>query len=110
MQDIQDAHTAAGIKGRCPRLPRQPEAARINRSSARQTAAGKNGSTNRPESAMNDDVVVFSENHSGLILKRRRSGFDEVEESVSSRLDMGTVLNVIGRPEPLCRREVSFIE
>jgi hypothetical protein len=40
---------------------------------------------------MNDDVVAFAENHSRHILRRRRSGLDEVEESVSSRLDMGTV-------------------
>src|ERR1700757_2330883 len=45
------------------------------------------------EPAMNDDVVVFGENHSGLIPKRQRSGLDEVEEPVSSRLDMSAVLN-----------------
>src|SRR5271163_667526 len=39
------------------------------------------------EPAMNNDVVAFCKNHSGLILKRQRSGFDEVEEPVSSRLD-----------------------
>ena len=59
---------------------------------------------------MNNDVVTFCKNHPRLILERRRSGLDEVEESVSSRLDMGTVLNVVGRPEPLRRRVVSFVE
>ncbi len=59
---------------------------------------------------MNDDVVVFCKNHPGLILKRQRSGLDEVEEPVSSRLDMRAVLNVVGRPEPLRRRVVAFIE
>jgi hypothetical protein len=44
---------------------------------------------------MNDDVVAFSENHSRHILRRRRSGLDEVEESVSFRLDMA-----------LCRMEL----
>ena len=41
------------------------------------------------ESAMNDDVVVFCKNHPRLIRERRRRGLDEVEEPVSSRLDMG---------------------
>src|SRR6266851_854171 len=62
------------------------------------------------EPAMNDDVVTFYKNDPGLILERRRRGLDEVEEPVSSRLDMGAVLNVVGRPEPLRRRVVSFIE
>src|SRR5260370_14415188 len=62
------------------------------------------------ESTMNDDVVVFSKNDPWLILERRRRGFDEVEEPVSSRLDMGAVSNVVRRPEPLRRRVVSFIE
>src|SRR5258708_2782735 len=62
------------------------------------------------EPAMNDDVVTFCKNHPWLILKRRRSGLDEVEESGSSRLDMGTVLNVVGRPKSLRSRVVSLIE
>jgi hypothetical protein len=59
---------------------------------------------------MNDDVVVFCKNHSGLILERRRRGLDEVEEPISSWLDMVAVLNVIGRPETLCRRIVALVE
>ena len=41
--------------------------------------------------AMNDDVVTFGENYPGLVLERLRSGLDEVEEPISSRLDMGAV-------------------
>jgi hypothetical protein len=41
------------------------------------------------EPAMNDDVVTFCKNHPRLMLERRRRGFDEVEEPVSSWLDMG---------------------
>jgi hypothetical protein len=59
---------------------------------------------------MNDDVVTFCKNHPRLMLERRRRGFDEVEEPVSSRLDLGAVLNVVRRPEPLRRRVVAFIE
>lgn len=59
---------------------------------------------------MNDDVVVFCKKHPGLMLERRRRGLDEVEEPVSSRLDMGAVLNVVGGPEPLRSRVVAFIE
>jgi hypothetical protein len=62
------------------------------------------------EPAMNDDVVTFCKTHPGLMLERRTRGFDEVEELVSFRLDMGVVLNVVGRPEPLRRRLVAFIE
>ena len=59
---------------------------------------------------MNDDVVTFGENHPGFIAERRRRGLDEVEESVSSRFDMGAVLNVVGRPKSLRSRVVSLIE
>jgi hypothetical protein len=62
------------------------------------------------EPAMNDDVVTFCKNYPGLILERLRSGLDEVEEPISSRLDMSAVLNVIGRPEPLRRRVAAFVE
>ena len=62
------------------------------------------------EPAVNDDVVTFCKNHPGLILQRRRRGLDEVEEPVSSRLDMSTVLNVVGRLEPLRRRVVAVFE
>src|SRR5216683_7122550 len=62
------------------------------------------------EPAMNDDVFTFCQNHPGLILEQRRRGLDEVEEPVSSRLDMGAVLNVVGRPEPLRSRVIAFIE
>ena len=60
--------------------------------------------------AVNDDVVTFRKNHSRLIRERRRRGLDQFEEPVSSRLDMGAVLNVVGRPEPLRSRVFSSIE
>ena len=59
---------------------------------------------------MNDDVVTFCKNYPGLILERLRSGLDEVEEPISSRLDMSAVLNVLGLPKELRRRVVEFIE
>ena len=46
------------------------------------------------EPAMKDYIVTFCKNQPMLILERQRRGFDEVEEPVSSRLDMGAVLNV----------------
>jgi hypothetical protein len=66
--------------------------------------------SNVGESAMNDDVVTFCKNLPRLILERRRRGLDEVEEPVSSRLDMGAALNVVGRPKSLRSRVVSLIE
>jgi hypothetical protein len=68
------------------------------------------GSPDVGEPAMNDDVVTFYKNHPRLIVERRRLSFDEVEEPVSSRLDMSAVLNVVGRLEPLRRRVVALIE
>ena len=47
---------------------------------------------------MNDDVVILCKNDPGLIVERRWRGLDEVEEPVSSQLDMSAVLNVVGRP------------
>jgi hypothetical protein len=47
---------------------------------------------------MNDDVVTFCKNHPRLMLERRRRGFDEVEEPVSSRLDMGRLPKESERP------------
>src|SRR5260370_38913952 len=61
------------------------------------------------EPPMNDDIVVFRKNHSRLILERRRRGLAELEEPGSSPLDLAAVLNVVGRPEPLCPRVISFI-
>jgi len=68
------------------------------------------GQSDVGEPAMNDDVVPSCKNHPRLILERLRRGLDEVEEPVSSRLDMGAMLNVVGRPEPLRRRVIAFIE
>src|SRR5260370_34179614 len=57
--------------------------------------------SNVGEPAMNDDVVTFCKNHPGLILEQLPSGLVEVEESVSSGLDMATCLNVVVVPGPL---------
>jgi hypothetical protein len=46
---------------------------------------------------MSDDVAIFRKNPPWLIFERRRVGFDEVEEPVSARLDVGAVLHVVGR-------------
>src|SRR5271163_3834011 len=60
--------------------------------------------------AMNDDVVTFCKNHPRLILERRRRGFDQIEEALPARRDVGAVLNVVGRPELLGRSIVALIE
>src|ERR1700742_2545314 len=66
--------------------------------------------SNVGEPAVNNDVVAFRQNHPRLILERRRGGLDQVEEAVSSRLDVGAVLNVVGRPKSFRTRIVSPIE
>src|SRR5882757_8240145 len=62
------------------------------------------------KSSVNDDEVAFGHDHARLIFEGRRSTLDEVEQTLASRLDMGAVLNVVGRPEALSGRIVSFIE
>jgi len=62
------------------------------------------------KSSVDDDKVAFGHDHARLILERRGSTLDKVEETFAARLDVGAVLNVVGRPEALSGRIVSFIE
>jgi hypothetical protein len=61
-------------------------------------------------SPMHDHEIVLGNNFPGLIPKGRRNAFDEVEEAIPTGRDMGTVLNVAGRPKFLGRRVVALIE
>ena len=56
------------------------------------------------------DIVASGDDHARLVLERRGSTLDEVEETFSGRLDMGAVLDVVGRPEAFSGRVVSLVE
>src|SRR5216684_1364492 len=53
------------------------------------------------ESPVDDDKVAFGHDHARLILEGRGSSLDKVEETLAARLDVGAVLNIVGRPEAL---------
>ena len=58
---------------------------------------------------MDDDEVSLGYDYSGLIFERGRDALDQVEETVTARLNVRAVLNVVGRPETLRCRIVSLI-
>ena len=62
------------------------------------------------EPAMNDDEVSLGYDYSGLIFERWRDALDQVEETVTARLNVRAVLNVVGRPEALRCRIISLIK
>ena len=62
------------------------------------------------EPAVDDDEVSLGYDYSGLILERGRGALDQVEETVTARLNLRAVLNVVGRPEALRCRIISLIK
>jgi hypothetical protein len=62
------------------------------------------------ESSMDDDKVAVGHDHARLVLERRGRSLDEVEETFAARLDMGAMLDVVGRPEAFSSRVVSLVE
>ena len=44
------------------------------------------------------------------MLQRGRNAFDEIKETVATRLNMGAMLNIIWRPVTLSRRVVAVVE
>jgi hypothetical protein len=59
---------------------------------------------------MDDDKVAFGHDHARLVLEGPGSTLYEVEETFAARLDMGTVLDVVGRPEAFSCRVVPLVE
>jgi hypothetical protein len=62
------------------------------------------------EPAVDDDELSLRYDYSGLILERGRGALDQVEETVTARLNVRAVLNVVGRPEALRCRIISLIK
>src|SRR6267143_2500767 len=59
---------------------------------------------------MHDHKIFFGYNRSRFVLQCRRDALDELKETVTTRLDMGAVLDVVGRPKLLSRSVVTLIE
>src|SRR3984893_7879842 len=62
------------------------------------------------EAAVDDDEVSLCYDYSRLIPESGRDALDQVEETVTARLNVRTVLNVVGRPEALRCGIISLIE
>ena len=59
---------------------------------------------------VDDDVIAFGNNRSGLISERRWRAPDQIEQAVASGLDVRAVLDVVRRPVALRRLVVAFVE
>src|SRR5260370_21734823 len=59
---------------------------------------------------MNDHEVPFSDNEPRLVLQRRRDTLYETEKPFTTRLDVGAMLDVVGRPIALCRYVITLVE
>src|SRR5260370_4291357 len=60
--------------------------------------------------SVDDDEISLRDNHVVFILQRWRDALDEIEQAVTTRLDMSTVLNVVRRPITLSRYVITLIE
>ena len=62
------------------------------------------------EAAVDDDKASLRYDYSRLIPEGGRDALDQVEQTVAARLNVRTVLNVVGRPEALRCCIISLIE
>src|SRR6202011_2817712 len=62
------------------------------------------------EATVDDDEVSLCYDYSRLIPESGRDALDQVEETVTARLNVRTVLNVVGRPEALRCNIISLIK
>src|SRR5690349_16557933 len=62
------------------------------------------------EAAVDDDKVSLRYDYSRLILEGGRDALDQAEKTVAARLNVRTVLNIVGRPEALRCCIVSLVE
>src|SRR5690349_19825616 len=59
---------------------------------------------------MHDLKILFGDNRCRFVLQCRRDALDELKEAVTTRLDMGAVLDVVRRPVALGRCIVPLVE
>ena len=66
--------------------------------------------TTTAEASVNNDVVPFSHDQTGLVLQCGRSAADQIKQAIAARLNVSAILNVVRRPEPLGGRVIAPIE
>src|SRR6266852_9981488 len=59
---------------------------------------------------MDNHEISPGEDEPWLILQRGRKALDEIEQTLSARLNMSAVLNVVRRPITFSSRIITFIE
>jgi integrase len=59
-------------------------------------------STEIAKPPVHDHEVSLGHDRPRLVLQRWRDALDEIEQALTTRLDMSAVLNVVWRPEPFC--------
>ena len=62
------------------------------------------------ETSVDDDEVSLRDDYSRFIPEGERNALDQVKETIPARLNVRTVLNVVGRPEALRCGIISLIE
>jgi hypothetical protein len=66
--------------------------------------------TETAKSPVHDHEVSLSHDRSWFVLQGWRQALDELEQTLTTGLDMSAVLNVIRRPESLCARIIALVE
>src|ERR1700687_3255209 len=67
-------------------------------------------STEITKSPVHDHEVSFGHDRSRFVLQRWWDALDEIEQTLATRCDMSTMLNVVGGPESFCSRIVTLVE
>src|SRR5882672_248427 len=62
------------------------------------------------KATVNHHEIALGDDHVVLVFQRVRKTLNESKESVASRSNVGTVLNVIRRPESFRRRVIALVE
>jgi hypothetical protein len=62
------------------------------------------------ESSVHDHELALGHDYARFVLERRRGAFDQIEKSLTARLDMCTVLNVAWRAVSLGGRIIALVE
>jgi hypothetical protein len=69
-----------------------------------------NRRTKTRKPAMHDDEVSVRDNRPRFVFQRGRHSFDEVEQAVTSRLNMRAVLDIVWRPIPFGRIVIPLVK
>src|SRR5580698_7621941 len=62
------------------------------------------------KSPVHDHEVSLGHDRSRFVLQCWRDALDEIEQTLATRCDMSTMLNVVGRPKSFCGRIVALVE